>query len=125
MVSTTLMSLMARGSTVRGLPLRITMSASLPVSSEPLEFCSPYCSAAQTVMVFSPSSGVTRWPGPISAPPREMRFTADHSMNIWSSGATTASVWLVGRSPASIESRIGLMYIACSGPRLAMCASAK
>ena len=46
-------------------------------------------------------------------------------MNIWSSGATTASVWLVGCRPASIASRIGLMYMACSRPRLAMWASAK
>ncbi len=91
----------------------------------PFEACSPYCSAAQIVMAFRPSSGVTRWSGPISAPALEMRFTADHSMNIWSSGATTASVWLVGCRPASIASRIGLMYMACSRPRFVMCASAK
>ena len=47
-------------------------------------------------MAFSASSGVTRWSGPITAPARETRLTADHSMNIWSSGATTKSVWLVG-----------------------------
>ena len=121
----TRMSLIAMGSTVSGLLSKITRSANFPGSSEPLVACSPCCSAAHSVMALRPSSAVMRWSGPMGTPSREIRLTADHSINIWSSGATTASVWLVGRKPASIASRMGLMYMACALPRLLMCAWAK
>ena len=42
------------------------------------------------VMAFNASNGVVRWSGPITSPPRDTRLTADQTMNIRSSGATSA-----------------------------------
>ena len=101
------------------------MSASLPGSSEPLVAASPCCSAPKIVIALSPSIAVTRSSAPMSLPSREMRFTADHSMNIWSSGATTKSVWLDGRRPIFIAVCMGEIVRVCVAPRLAVCVSAK
>jgi hypothetical protein len=57
MVATTLMSLIDIGSTFSGFLSRITRSASLPGSSEPLRSSSPYSQAALIVIA---CSGVAR-----------------------------------------------------------------
>ena len=54
----------------------------------------------------------------------DTRLTAVHTTNIWSSGATTKSVWLVGRSPLSIAvahraQEIRLLLAAVGDVRLA------
>ena len=48
-----------------------------------------------------------RWSAPRTPPERSGRFTAVQTVIIWSIGTTKASVWLVGRRPASIAAFIG------------------
>ena len=96
-VSTTLMSLIAIGRHLQRILVEdheIGEFARLKRSLRLLLPCTG--SAALMVMAFSASSGVTRWSAPITAPPRDTRLTAVHITNIWSSGATLKSVWLVG-----------------------------
>ena len=81
------MSLIAIGSTFSGFLSSITRSAILPVSSEPLDACSHMLRSPDGLRLdrLHRRDSLT---GPRTPPSRETRFTADHIMNIWSSGAT-------------------------------------
>ena len=103
-----------------GLSESITMSASLPGTSERFASCSPNCSAPQMVIIFNASWGVTRSSAPMIAPEREMRFTVAQTTCIKFGSATGASVWLVACRPVLRIERIGEICAAFSGPTISL-----
>ena len=86
----------------RGFSARMTRSAILPFSMEPIFFSWKICQAASMVTARNACMGGILYDSPITFPAVESRLTADQASKSGLMEVTGVSIWIVNRIPLSM-----------------------